>query len=228
MQPNFKPFMSDHQNELDETTLLSQDEYTIQKLEEYGFVEEPISDVENTLEKSIDAKALDDIKEMPQEIVTASNVDIFRDSDEIDRILVDFKQDNWNDLTLEERKESIADLKSYIERTIGLENCPSLEFYNNDDPGDFAYVTGDGKTIAINAGNLGDSFEAADSIAHELWHAYQHQRANLLENDVDQRYRDGFDNYISPEIDFTMYQDQFVESDAREFAARIKEHINLL
>lgn len=171
-----------------------------------------------------EAAQADFIPEVP-EVITASNIDVFSDRETIDRILENFKQDNWNDLTNEERKECISDLKEYIQDTIGLKNPPRLEFYYNEDPGDYAYVTGDNSKIAINEYNLWNSEEAADSISHELWHAYQHERAEILENEVDYMYKDGFENYISSSVDFQLYQDQFVESDAREFAQRFKDHI---
>ncbi len=219
------------------------DESSLDDLEEYGFEEEPVKGefADNSFESDIienesalesdemeeilvpESEEMEEVPEAP-EIVTASNVDIFRDEEVLKDILIDFKQDNWDDLSNGERKECIANLKEYIENTIGLDNCPKLEFYNNEDAGDYAYVTGDGQTIAINEYNLWDSKEAADSIAHELWHAYQRQRASMLENEIDQTYADGFENYIGPEIDFQMYQDQFVESDAREFAQRIKDY----
>lgn len=213
-------------------------EYNIDDLEEYGFQEAPVN--ENSveyIEEEYDEDSVEYIEdynahlletEEVDEILTASNIDIFRDEDTIKNILTDFKQDNWDDFSLEERKECIANLKEYIEETIGLENCPNLEFYNNADPGDYAYVTGDGSKIAINEYNLWNSAEAADSICHELWHAYQHQRANMMENEIDQAYAEGFDNYIGPDIDYQMYEDQFVESDAREFAQRIKDYMDNL
>lgn len=218
---DIKPQLTDNIKDIPEEKLTELDETTIEQLEEYGFEEEPLKN--DAIYEKTDIPV-----DKPFEIITASNVDIFRDKDEIDRILKDFKQDNWNDLTTEERKEAIYGLKDYIENTIGLEKCPELQFYNNPDPGDFAYVTGDGSVIAINEYTIGEAKEAADSIAHELWHAYQHQRANLLENEQDYMYKDGFDNYISPDIDFTMYEEQFVESDAREFAMRIRERIDLI
>lgn len=236
---NSKNFLADYLNEYDETLDITYEEYSLDQLEEFGFQEEPIKgefleepqkEIDTFTQANISNEIQDVNDYIPEapEIVTASNVDIFRDEETIKNILIDFKQDNWNDLSMAERKECIANLKEYIEKTIGLENCPRLEFYNNEDPGDYAYVTGDGSKIAINEYNLWNSTEAADSISHELWHAYQHQRANMLENEIDHAYRDGFDNYISPNIDFQMYQDQFVESDAREFAQRIKDYTNSL
>lgn len=157
--------------------------------------------------------------------VNATNIDVFSDKEAINRILVDFKEDTWCDLTNEERKKCLNNLKEFIEQKIGLEENINLEFYSNENEGDYAYVTGDGETIAINEYNLWDAKEAVDSISHELWHAYQHQRADMLENETDYMYKDGFENYIQPEIDFNLYQEQFVESDAREFAQRFKDYL---
>ena len=77
--------------------------------------------------------------------------------------------------------------------------------------------------------------EIVDTIAHETWHAYQHQRANILENKHDYLYKLNFDNYISPTslgdgkcLFFTDYQEQLVEAEARAFASLFREGVVLL
>ena len=64
-----------------------------------------------------------------------------------------------------------------------------------------------------------------NTIAHEMRHAYQEQRAGILETKEDALFKLNLDNYISPVplpgcgwLFFTDYQDQYVEADARAFA----------
>ena len=87
-----------------------------------------------------------------------------------------------------------------------------------------AFVPEENK-IEINRTILTDPKEVVDTIAHEMRHAYQHQRAEMLETWQDFLYRLNFENYISPVsladgkyLFFTDYQDQLVEAEARAFA----------
>lgn len=73
---------------------------------------------------------------------------------------------------------------------------------------------------------LYDNNEAADTIAHELWHAYQHERAMNPQSAKDYQYQYGFENYIRPDDDFTAYQDQLVEAEARAFAQQFKDRLS--
>ena len=64
-----------------------------------------------------------------------------------------------------------------------------------------------------------------NTIAHEVRHAYQHMRADVLDTWKDALFKVNFDNYISPLpllgggwLFFVDYMDQYVEVDARAFA----------
>ncbi len=82
-------------------------------------------------------------------------------------------------------------------------------------------------TLEVNEHMLYENEEAADTIAHELWHAYQHERAENPTSTKDYLYKYGFDNYVRPEDDFSAYQDQLVEAEARAFAQQFKDRLNL-
>lgn len=155
----------------------------------------------------------------------AAVIDIYSDKQQLEAIMGDFTRETWENLTITEQQERIDDLKNYIVDCIGLENPPEVTYYYNENPGDYAYVDPNANVICINEYNLWNNEEAADTIAHELWHSYQHQRANILENERDQLYLEGFENYISCDIDPIGYEEQFVEADAREFAQRFKDII---
>lgn len=94
-----------------------------------------------------------------------------------------------------------------------------------------AYSVLDAECILIRTTNsfshmLYDNNEAADTIAHELWHAYQHERAMNPQSAKDYQYQYGFENYIRPDDDFTAYQDQLVEAEARAFAQQFKDRLS--
>ena len=72
---------------------------------------------------------------------------------------------------------------------------------------------------------LYNSKEAADTVAHELWHAHQQECALNPKNPRDYQYQYNFDNYISPEYGFEQYQNQLVEAEARSFAAQFRNRI---
>lgn len=79
--------------------------------------------------------------------------------------------------------------------------------------------------INLNKSYFSDSPEMANTLMHELRHAYQRFRAEILDTWEDALFRVNLDNYISPMplpgggwLFFTDYTDQYVEVDARAFA----------
>lgn len=144
------------------------------------------------------------------------------DSERLDAILGDFSDESWEGLSADDRRESIDDMAGYVTDVIGLENPPAIEYYNNPVEGDYGGYSPSTNTLSINEYMLGDGEEAADTVAHELWHAYQYEHANNPSSPKDYEYQYGFENYISADVDFEGYQDQLVESEARAFAEQFK------
>lgn len=97
--------------------------------------------------------------------------------------------------------------------------------YYNSDPCDYGCYDPDSNTIYINQSSFDDPQEIVDTVAHEMRHAYQYERAQKLETYEDYLYAYNFVNYISPYmsedgyVNFIDYQDQFVEAEARAFAS---------
>ena len=149
-------------------------------------------------------------------------------AEQADQVLRDFKGENWEQLSLDDRKNAIYGLADYNAGTLGLENKPGIEYYNNEDPGDFGGYSEADNVIYINEYNLYDSVETADTIAHEMRHCYQHERAMNPASEQDHLFRENFNNYIPAQRDYDAYQQQLVESDAREYAQQFKDHINRL
>lgn len=152
-------------------------------------------------------------------------VNALEDTERLDENLENFTNENWENLSIEEQKESMNDLAQYIIDVTGLENPPKIEFYNNDKEGDYGGFDRLNNTLSINEHMLYQNDEAADTVAHELWHALQYQRASNPKTRQDLMYAENFSNYISPSEDFEAYQSQILESEARAFAQQIKDRL---
>jgi len=146
-------------------------------------------------------------------------------NEQLDAILDNFEQDNWSDLSLDEQKQSMLDLADFVALDTGNKNPPQIVFRDDMDDGSYGGYSPNTNTIEVNVNMLNDSREAADTISHEMWHAYQEQAANDPNNPRATEYQEGFDNYISPDIDFEGYENQMVEAEAREYAQGFKDRL---
>jgi len=144
---------------------------------------------------------------------------------EMDAVLDNFHENNWGDLSLEEQKQSMTDLAACVAADTGNENPPEIVFTSDMPDGSYGSYDSSTNTITINENMLDDSAEAVDTVAHEMWHAYQQQCIQDPTNAKAAEYQEGFDNYISPEYDFEVYQNQMVEAEARDYAQGIKNRI---
>ena len=146
--------------------------------------------------------------------------------EQLDSLLDNFQENKWSDLSLEEQKQSMTELADYVAADTGNENPPEIVFSDDMPDGSYGGYNPETNTIEINENMLYDSAEAADTIAHEMWHAYQHQCAMDPNSEKGPEYQEGFDNYISPEYDFEGYENQMVEAEAREYAQGFKDRLS--
>lgn len=153
-------------------------------------------------------------------------VDCLQDVGRLDSSLENFTSENWENLSLEEQKDQMTDLAQYIIDVTGLENPPTIEFYNSGKDGDYGGFNRATNTLSINEHMLYQNDEAADTVAHELWHAYQYERASNPSTKLDHMYLENFNDYITPDDDFEGYQSQILESEARAFAQQIKDRLH--
>lgn len=172
---------------------------------------------ESALEEKI-AEALTEIKEGRDDPKTT---DYFLDEAKVKAALESFSQENWENLVLDERKEAITKLVEYNQEILGIEIPVKIEYYEKNDRGDYGAYDKDTHTIFINAKNLEDAKETADTIAHEMRHAYQYVRAEELIESRDLLYSIGFIRYIQPAQNQSLYEQQLVETDARDYAQRL-------
>ena len=146
-------------------------------------------------------------------------------NEKLDSLLDNFQDDKWSDLSLDEQKQSMTDLADYVAADTENKNPPDIVFRDDMPDGSYGGYNSESNTMEINANMLGDSIEAADTIAHEMWHAHQQQEALDPSSEKGREYQEGFDNYISPEYDFEGYQNQMVESEARDYAQGFKDRL---
>lgn len=150
-------------------------------------------------------------------------------TDKLTKCLNGFETDSWNEQSLEEKKERIDRLTKLIGEQLELKEMPYISYFEGPDVmcGSFDQSK---NTMELNCILLDNPKELVNTIAHELRHAYQYQRAMNPESLTDMLYRLNFDNYISPVclgngkyLYYTDYQDQLVEAEARAFAKQFSK-----
>jgi hypothetical protein len=157
-----------------------------------------------------------------------NDVDCYTDTELMDATLDNFQDDKWADMELEEKKQSMNELADYIIDVTGNENPPDIVFRDDMGDGEYGGYDPSTNTLEINENLLDDNAEAADTVAHELWHSYQQQCAEDPTSERGREYQEGFDSYISPEYDYEGYQNQMIETEARAFAQNFKDRLDNL
>lgn len=191
-------------------------------------VEENIIPQNDATNESVDYDAISNELERDALSEGFKDINIDQDVERLNNSLDNFDGANWENLSLNEQKESMEGLADYVSDVLSLENPPTIEYYNNPVDGDYGGYNPSTNTLQINEHMLYDSDEAADTIAHELWHAHQHECASNPQNALHHQYQYGFENYISPDLDPVGYQNQLVEAEARAFAEQFKDRLNAL
>lgn len=170
-------------------------------------------------------------------------INYLADCSRLDDCLDSFTDHNWEERSLLDKKDAIESLKGYIQDVVGLNNPPEVVYYVKPDCFDYGGYNDRTNTLQINTYSLDQhaetppgvnvAQEAADTVAHELWHAYQYQCAEHprsgAEGSIDFQRQFGLKNYVRPVhdntgrcINFEDYQDQLVEAEARAFAEQFK------
>jgi len=140
------------------------------------------------------------------------------DKERMDAALEDFREENWENLSLEEKEQFIRDLADLIADETGNKNPPKIVFRDDLDDRKGGWHDGETNTIVINEKMIDDPCRAVEITAHEMWHAHQYQCTMDPASEKGPEYKDAFDNYISPEYDYEGYRNQMVEVEARDFA----------
>lgn len=154
-------------------------------------------------------------------------------NEDIISVLKRFKPENWDSMNESNRLSALKELAKTVGEKLGLDNIPSISFYE-EDGGAFGDYDPSNNVINLNKLYFKDPAEVVNTLTHELRHAFQHFRAEILDTWEDALFRVNFDNYISPIplpgggwLFITDYMDQYVEVDARAFANLFTEAMRI-
>lgn len=188
--------------------------------------------ISNELKKAHDESEIDTYDRLLSEVFNRSEEDVdveFNIGDRLSKVIEKFKVSNWEDLDINAKLPVIKELIDAIGDELGLNKIPELVIAEDKDDAYGAYDARN-NSVTLNGNYLNNASELVNTIAHELRHAFQHMRAELLETWEDAIYKANFDNYIYPValpaggwLFFTDYMDQYVEVEARVFANLLTE-----
>lgn len=170
--------------------------------------------------------------ELPKEIAEGNDdpetTDYFVDEVRADKTMEKFCQGNWENLEPDEKKAAIEKLAEYNYDILGIKEPIKIEYYDKNVEGDYGGYDEESNTLFINIRNLQNGPETADTVAHEMRHAYQYMRAGELETNRDLSFAINFSRYIKPEQNQSAYEQQIVEKDAALYAQRFKKYVESL
>lgn len=140
----------------------------------------------------------------------------------------------WNDLSVEDRFELLCKVGVREEKILGIENYAEIRMtYDKFNKFTLAYYDNEEKLICININELttGGIEESVNALIHEVFHAYQHYVVSSLNFESDlvknsyyyedaREWKYNMDNYVSGYVDFSAYEEQPLETDARSYAAQ--------
>ncbi|MBP3804160.1 MAG: zinc metallopeptidase [Oribacterium sp.] len=188
------------------------------------FISKEFEDAHNVAEFDTYDKLLSEIFNRSEDEISID----FLISDKINEILDDFHFDKWEAMSEAEKVDSINELAKAVGEALGLDAIPVIDIVEGDDS--YGFYDPKNNIITLNSNFFSDPVELVNTLTHEMRHAYQHMRAEMLETWEDALYKVNFDNYISPMplpgggwLFFVDYFDQYVEVDARAFANKFTE-----
>lgn len=150
------------------------------------------------------------------------------ESDNVQNSLGKFFREDWETISDRDKINCVSDFIDDLSESLNLENKQQLLFYEAEKTNCGTFNRFD-NSIMINKCLLNNSKELVDTLAHEMRHAYQYQRACIGETYTDKLYVANFENYIEPKIvnghfvNFLDYNNQFIEAEARAFAKVFSE-----
>lgn len=158
------------------------------------------------------------------------NLDL--EDERLENIIKYFESDTWQKLEIDDKRAIIQVFEIYLVKTLDLKRPPRVIFYYGPQGDCGAYNSGN-NTIKINMNMIDNPQMAISTIAHEMWHAYQHQCTENPQTRKDALYAINFNprNYISPVmvdgnwVMFEEYESQLVEAEANAFGRLFEEKV---
>lgn len=188
------------------------------------FISKEFEDAHNVAEFDAYDKLLSEVFNRSEDEISIN----FSISEKIRSLLDKFSFDRWEAMSEEEKVNAVKELAKAVGEKLGIDKLPNIEISDGDDS--YGFYDPQNNTIVLNSKFFADPVELVNTLTHELRHAYQYMRAELLETWEDALYKVNFDNYISPVplpgggwLFFIDYFDQYVEVEARAFASKFTE-----
>ena len=140
-------------------------------------------------------------------------------SDELKSSISKFDESKWNEISDEEKVSILNEVKDLVAKELGLLDIPELNTFV-DDWGPYGFYDPYSDTVNINIEKsfLDDPKELLNTLIHELRHAFQWERSEVLDTKEDAMYRCNLENYITADKSFYAYENQYVEAEARAYA----------
>lgn len=151
---------------------------------------------------------------------------VFSDLFDMNEVLEFFEPEIFDQLSDDEKAFVIDILKEKLIEELQLANPPEVVIAELDDEAINGFLAPEFNAVVINAGLLKDGGQLRNTLAHEMRHAWQHERVEQpeeLQTTFDKALKENFENYIAAEDNYRLYRSQLGEMDAREFATRLVE-----
>lgn len=139
----------------------------------------------------------------------------------------------WSQLSLEEKIYSLQQVADIERENLGLSKRPTVKIhFKKDIRGYFTQSEGNVR-ISMDTLWTEDSLDVIQTIAHEMYHCYEHELCDqydqlsdeqkVLWKDRIEQYQYEFENYISSTEDLEGYFYQSIEMDARNYSEQRKD-----
>lgn len=153
------------------------------------------------------------------------------------------KLKDWDNMNSDEKIDLVRKIALIEEEHLGIPNSAEIVITSEKtDSLENASYSDSKKKIKVNVEHLnnGTAKEVVTSIAHEVFHAYEHYIIANTDFDSDivktsyfykdaREWKENSENYCSPEVNFNKYKAQPLERDARAYAQRrIVDYVALL
>ena len=129
-------------------------------------------------------------------------------------------------------KQFTENAAKILRKALGLKNDDFItQFYNDSESDAYGYCSGGANgrsTIRINEAHVKTATDYANTFAHELYHAKQHNTADIHpDSDAGKFYHYCYEFYIQPEFNYNQYRSQFYEQEAFAFGNTFERRLML-
>lgn len=145
--------------------------------------------------------------------------------DSIQEVLSKFDEENWNSFDESEKLKIIDEFKNLLCEKLNIEYKPTISLFE-DEKNHCGAFNHQANTLELNRNILDNPQQVVNTVAHEVRHSYQFERACIGETRMDALYAINYLNYVKPiqidgkYVNFNEYQNQLIEAEARAFAKK--------